>query len=218
MDRDEVWRHVAAERLSLAELLATLSDEDWNHPSLCTGWRVCDVVAHLALGTAVGPLRAGWEFARARGNVHRMIRETAIRRADSRNQSRLVADLRAAAISRRHPAGTSFLDPLSDVLVHGQDIAVPLGLTREAPLEAAAVAATRDYIMGFPFHAQRRLARLRLEATNVTWTVGDGPVVRGPILALLLVITGRPAGLTHLAGDGLADLTARLTAPPRPMG
>jgi uncharacterized protein (TIGR03083 family) len=210
MDRDEAWRHVEAERLSLAELLATLSDEDWHHPSLCVGWRVCDVAAHLVLGTAVGPLRAGWEFARARGSVHRMIRDTAIRRANSRGHSQIVADLRAAAASRRHPPGTSFLDPLSDVLVHGQDIAVPLGLTREAPPEAAAAAATRDYEMGFPFHAQRRLAGLRLEAMDVQWTVGDGPAVRGPILALLLVIAGRPAGLSELAGDGLADLTARL--------
>lgn len=99
--------------------------------------------------------------------------------------------------------------------MHGQDIAIPLGRRRDMPLEAAAVAATRDWTMGFPFYARRRLAGLRLDATDVDWSVGQGAVVEGPIAALLLVLTGRPAGLAALSGDGMADLTSRLCTPRR---
>lgn len=218
MDRDQVARVVAAERLSLADLLATLSAEEWERPSLCVGWRVRDVAAHLSLGTRVGVITGAIELARARGRVNTLIHDSAVRRAGAVEPAQLVADLRAAAASRRHPMGTSYLNPLADVLVHGQDIAVPLGRHREMPLDAAAVAATRDWTMGFPFHARRRLAGLRLAATDVDWAVGDGPIVEGPIAALLLVITGRPAGVSRLGGAGAAELAARLAQPRSPTG
>ncbi len=213
MRRHDVGEIVEAQRRSLAELLDRLDDEEWQLPSLCVGWRVCDVAAHLTLGTDVGVVRGGWELARARGDVNRMIHDTAIRRANERDRMRIVADLRTAASSRRHPPGTSFLDPLADILVHAQDIAVPLGRQWDVPGRAATVAATHDYRKGFPFHARRRFAGLRLEATDVGWVAGDGPAVRGPIAALLLVITGRPAGLAQLTGAGCVELATRLLAP-----
>ncbi len=182
------------------------------HPSLCDGWRVCDVAAHLTLGSRTGPVTATVEFLRARGNVNRIIHDTAVRRADAVDQAQVVADLRACAASRRHPPGTSYLDPFADVFVHGQDIARPLGLRRPMPLEAAVVAANRDWTMGFPFHAQRRLAGLRLRATDADWTVGGGPTVEGPIASLLLVLTGRTASLGELSGDGLPSLLERFPA------
>ena len=36
-----------AERADLADFLATLTREQWESPSLCEGWRVRDVVAHV---------------------------------------------------------------------------------------------------------------------------------------------------------------------------
>jgi uncharacterized protein (TIGR03083 family) len=170
------------------------------------------VAAHLALGAQVGPLTGAIELLRARGNVDRMIHDTAVRHADALRQDGVVADLRAVAASRRRPPGTSPLDPLADVLVHGQDIAVPLGIRRPMPVEAAVVAADRDWSMGFPFHARKRLAGLRLSATDAEWRVGDGPLVEGPISALLLLVTGRPAGLGAVAGDGVPTLRSRFPA------
>ena len=216
MDRDSAWRAVEEQRRSLADLLEGLSAAQWEQPSLCSGWRVADVAAHLTLGAQVGPLTGALEFARARGNINRLIHDTAVRRATALGQDLVIADLRRIAGSRRHPPGTSRLDPLADVLVHGQDIARPLGLDRPMPLEAAAVAATRDWTMGFPFHARRRLSGLRLSATDVGWSVGDGPVVEGPIAPLLLLITGRPAGLDELTGDGVPLLLPRFPAGERP--
>ena len=49
MDRDEVWRAIDAERISLADLLDSLGEREWETPSLCAGWRVRDVAAHLTL-------------------------------------------------------------------------------------------------------------------------------------------------------------------------
>jgi uncharacterized protein (TIGR03083 family) len=216
VDRTDAWRTVEEQRLALSDLLADLTPDQWVLPSLCDGWRVRDVAAHLTLGSRVGPLTGTVEFVRARGNVNRLIHDTAVRRADAVDQARVVADLRASAASRRHPPGTSYLDPFADVLVHGQDIARPLGLPWSMPLGAAVVAATRDWTMGFPFHARRRLRGLRLTATDVDWTVGDGPVVEGPIAALLLVLTGRTASLGELSGDGLPTLRTRFSA--RPVG
>jgi len=210
MDRTSAWRTVEEQRLSLSALLAELTPDQWVQPSLCDGWRVCDVAAHLTLGPRVGPLTATLEFVRARGNVNRLIHDTAVRRADAVDQATVVADLRAYAASRRHPPGTSRLDPFADVLVHGQDIARPLGLHRPIPVEAALVAADRYWTMGFPFHARRRLAGLRLAATDADWTAGDGPTVEGPIAALLLVLTGRAASLDELSGEGLPQLRSRL--------
>lgn len=205
MDRNTAWRTVEEQRLSLADLLAGLTPEQWVHPSLCDRWRVCDVAAHLTLGSRFGPLTATKEFVRARGDVNRLIHDTAVRRADDVTQEQVVADLRESAASRRHPAGTSYLDPFADVLVHGQDIARPLGIRREIPTDAAVIAATRYWTMGFPFHARRRLAGLRITATDADWTVGAGPAVAGPIGSLLLLLTGRTAALEELEGDGLTN-------------
>jgi hypothetical protein len=61
--------------------------------------------------------------------------------------------------------------------------------------------------MGWPRWARRTLRGFRLEATDVEWSVGDGRLVTGPIHALLLLLTARPAALPHLSGDGVAALT-----------
>lgn len=60
--------------------------------------------------------------------------------------------------------------------------------------------------------AKRRVAGLRLRATDAAWTHGDGPEVAGPMIALLLAMAGRPAAISDLTGDGLATLSSRMTA------
>jgi uncharacterized protein (TIGR03083 family) len=109
------------------------------------------------------------------------------------------------------PVVTNYRNILFDILVHGQDIALPLGLRRDMPVEAARAGATRVWTMGWPFWANRRLRGFRLTATDTTWTSGKGADIRGPIDAMLLLLTGRPAALPRLAGDGVPELTARLS-------
>ncbi|WP_233492501.1 maleylpyruvate isomerase family mycothiol-dependent enzyme [Blastococcus sp. TF02A-30] len=208
MDADAVWTTIDRERLELADLLDGLTDEEWERPSLCAGWRVRDVVAHLALAHT-GPARAAVDLARARGSLPRMIHDTAVRHAEL-PPAALVAQIRAMAGSRRTAPGVSHLEPLLDVLVHGQDIALPLGRSRPMPVDAAATAATRVWTMPWPmattFSARRRLRGLRLTATDADWAAGDGEPVEGPIEALLLLLTGRTAALDRLTGAGAARL------------
>lgn len=209
---DAVWATIDHERRDLADLLESLSDAQWDTPSLCAGWRVREVAAHLTLAHT-GPGRAVVEAVRARGSFDAMVRDTALRRAAAPRRE-LVRALRAMVGSRRRAPGLSPLEPLLDVLVHGQDIALPLGLQRTLPLDAAATAATRVWTARWPmsraFDARRRLQGLQLVADDVDWAVGDGPRVEAPVEALLLVLTGRTAAVgERLRGPGADVLAGR---------
>ncbi|WP_405731052.1 maleylpyruvate isomerase family mycothiol-dependent enzyme [Streptomyces sp. NBC_01537] len=214
-NRDEVWQTIDAERLSLADLLDDLTPREWEAPSLCTGWRVRDVAAHLTL-SHIGVATTILAAVRARGNFNRMIRDTALRQAEL-PVDRYAVLLRGMAGSRRTAPGVTYLEPLIDILVHGQDIAVPLTRTRPMPAQAAATAATRVWAIGFPFQARRRLSGLQLSATDHPWSAGQGLRIEGPVSALLLLVTGRcQAALPRLSGPGLPELEARLSRPTVP--
>src|SRR5689334_24297029 len=195
MDRDQVWQAIDDERASLAALLDGLSDQEWETPSLCAGWRVRDVAAHLTLAQ-MGVLPAVVAAVRARGNFNRMIHDTAVRQATLPVRE-YAPRLRAMAGSRRKAPGVSYLEPLIDVLVHGQDIAIPLGRTRPVPAEAAMAAADRVWPDLFPWRAARKLSRFRFAATDCAWTAGEGEPVEGPNAAILLLLTGRRAAVAQ---------------------
>lgn len=210
MDRDQSWQAIEQARLALADLLATLTDEELNHPSLCAGWRVRDVAAHVAMAPQPpGLLTMLVEAVRARGSFHRLNHDLAVRHAD-RQRADLAAELREHASSRRLPAVTNYRNILYDTLVHVQDVAIPLGRQVIMPTSAACAGAERVWTMGWPFWARRRFAGFRLYATDVAWSAGTGPrEVHGPIAALLLLLTGRAAALRHLTGDGVSALVER---------
>jgi uncharacterized protein (TIGR03083 family) len=195
---DEIWAAIHHERTRLADLLATLTGHQWDHPSLCAGWRVRDVAAHVIsssdysiTGMLVAAVRAGGRFNKL---VDRMAREQG-----SRPTAEILARYQHQATSRRRPPGTQPLDPLVDVLVHSQDIAIPLHLDHPMPLEPARLAAAFVYTRGFPFNAQRRHSGVRFQATDIDFAVGHGDTVEGPIHAILLTLTGRTAGRKLLA-------------------
>jgi uncharacterized protein (TIGR03083 family) len=210
VDRDECWRAIAVQRRELADLLDDLTPAEWEHPSLCDRWRVRDVVAHVAM-TPQPP--SPWQLAagavRVRGDFDRLNHDLAVAHAAA-EPAELVAQLRAHADSRRRAVVTTYRNLQFDVLVHAQDVAVPLGRSLPVPPAAARTAIERVWAMGWPFRARRRLDGLRLAAPDVGWADGEGPEVRGPGVALLLLMTGRTAAaLPHLDGPGVARLTAR---------
>src|SRR4051794_20776405 len=132
MDHDEVWRTIDAERESVAAFLDDLSAREWAAPSLCTGWRVRDVAAHLTLAHTTWAAGAR-EIVRARGSFNRMIRDSAVRQAAALPVDAYAPLIRGMVGSRRKAPVITPLEPLIDVLVHGQDMALPLGRTRPAP-------------------------------------------------------------------------------------
>ncbi len=207
MDADTVWRTIDAERAGLADLIEGLSPAEEATPSLCDAWRVGDVAVHLTQAH-MGLRDAAVAAVRARGSFDRMIRDSALR-ARGLPPEECARRLRAMVGSRRMAPFLTPVQPLIDVLVHGQDIAVPLGRSRSMPPAAAAAAAQAVWATSFPFGARRKLAGYRLTADDADLVLGEGATVHGPASAVLLLVTGRTAtALEHLEGDGSRDLAA----------
>ncbi len=206
---DSGWLALEQERLTLADLLAGLSPDQWATASLCARWRVRDVAAHVAMTPTAPtmPTMLG-ALARARGDLWSAGASIAVAHAQ-RPTDEIVAQLRRDAAARSMPVFTTAENLLMDSLVHGQDIAIPLGIPRRMPPAAARAGFDRVWSMGWPFHARRRFAGLRLVATDADLSVGDGAIVEGELSALLLLVTGRTeAALLHLHGPGTTRIPA----------
>lgn len=211
MDQDAVWTVIGSERRSLADLLEGLDPVALATPSLCDAWTVLGVGAHLTLSPLSRPPDVLVAFWRARGSFDRAV-ALATESVLDHPVEQVVHDLRRTSTMRTHPIGTTHREPLIDVLVHGQDIAIPLGLEREMPVQAAVFAARRVWTSIFPFFPQRRLAGLELVADDSDLRVGRGMPVRGRTQDLLLLLTGRYARIDRLTGDGRDALAARVPA------
>jgi uncharacterized protein (TIGR03083 family) len=208
MDKDASWRTVDEHRVVVADLLAGLSENAWTTPSLCEGWTVRDVGAHLSMAATSSMGEVLPWVVRSRGNFDRMIRDSAIDRA-RRPTAQIVADLRGIVGSRHLAPSTFWRDPLLDIVVHAHDIARPLGVRVGVDPEAARTAVEWAWVRRFPFFPGRRLRGLRLVADDVRWSRGHGLELRGPVESLLLVSTGRAAGLAELRGPGLQPARER---------
>ena len=201
MDKDAGWAFIDRHRVLVADILGGLTAEQWTTPSLCQGWTVREVGAHLSLApnTSVAEV-LGW-MVKARGSYSRMIRDSAIDRA-RRPTAEIVADLRGVVGLRKLAPTTTWRDPLLDIVVHAQDIAVPLGVSVAADVDAARTSAEWAWSVRFPQIRFGRLRGLRLVADDADWTRGRGAELHGPVEQLLLLCTGRPAALAHLEGVG----------------
>lgn len=208
MRQDEALAAAQEERLRLCGFLEDLDDADWATPSLCAGWTVRDVVAHLTIPTRATWLGVTIGAIKARGNFDRMAMSQAKSRASRFASTELLGQLRASAYSTRRMPGSDPMDPLIDLLVHGQDIARPLEKVLPTPVSLA-VASLHVVADSTFFGGRKRFAGLRVVATDADWTSGSGPEVHGPAAELLLAATGRVPGLDLLAGSGVTDLRDR---------
>ncbi|WP_329625796.1 maleylpyruvate isomerase family mycothiol-dependent enzyme [Streptomyces sp. NBC_01255] len=196
---------VHAERAALIEDLSHLDDRQWEQPSLCDGWTVHDVVAHLVdtyrttrLGFVVGLARARFDFDRQ--NSVGVARERGTTPQETLERLRRVA-------SRTSTPPAPLDSRLVEEVVHGEDIRRPLGLTRTYPPEAVARSLRLQTRTPASFGGAKELmARVRLTATDADLTVGTGPEASGPVLSLLLAVSGRRVALGDLSGPGVAAL------------
>jgi uncharacterized protein (TIGR03083 family) len=205
MERNRLWAYVHTERAALAEMLAGLTPDEWETESLCLGWRVRDVAAHVISSASITPAQQARALLHGKLDFDRSNLMEGRRRGLAAPDA-ILADYHTYSTSRRRPLGTRAVDPLLDVLVHTQDIAIPLGRVHAMPTEAAATAAQRVWAAPFPFSARTRLAGFHLAATDIPWEAGSGPLVEGPIEALLMLLTGRRAWLNRLSGPGKQSL------------
>lgn len=200
------WSAVEATRLSVVELLASVPEEAWDAPSLCRGWRVRDVAGHLATVPTVTTGQLLRAAPRVGFDVNR-VNTLLARQSGSRPVDRILDDLRTHAGTRGTARALDERNALFDVVVHSQDIALPLGRRMPVDPELAKLGLQRVWEMGWPFRARRRLTGLTLRATDTDWAVGSGPEVTGPALSLLLLLTGRTApAVESLSGRGVAAL------------
>jgi hypothetical protein len=88
-------------------------------------------------------------------------------------------------------AGAVRTDPGRDILVHTQDICVPLGIERAMPVDAAVAVADRVLGLRGPMRLWTPPRDVRLVATDADWAHGDGPVLHAPMQSHLLTLTGR---------------------------
>lgn len=203
--KDDVWSMVHAERAALIDDLAHLDDEQWEKPSLCEGWTVHCVVAHLIdtakttrLGFAAGLVRAGFDFHRQ--NTRGVERERCASPQETLERLRRVA-------SRRSTPPAPLDSRLVEEVVHGEDIRRPLGLTRSYRQEAVARALRLQTRTPASFGGAKELmTRVRLTATDADLSVGAGPEVSGTALSLLLAVSGRRVALNELDGPGVTTL------------
>jgi uncharacterized protein (TIGR03083 family) len=207
MAKTDVWSMIHVERQSLASDLATLSDQQWSTPSLCDEWTVRDVLAHLTATAKITPasffpklVGSGFSFTRMQRKDIQTERGASPQETLSRFQE--VTD------SVKHPPGP--IDTMvGETLVHAEDIRRPLGITHTYPSDAAVRVA--DFYKGSNLivGTKRRIAGLTLRATDTDWTHGTGPEISGPIVSLVMAMTGRKASLEDLNGDGLNALRER---------
>lgn len=194
------------ERADLAEFLATLTPQDWDAPTLCTRWTVKDVVAHVISYEELGPLGLLKRF--AKGRIVRA-NEVGVDEFAALTPQQLLEFLRTHLQPRGLTAGFGGMIALVDGTIHHQDIRRALDRPRDVPPDR--LARILPLVPGNPrLGAGRRIRGLRLRATDVEWTHGDGPEVTGPGEALLLAMTGRPAALADLAGPGVGTLADRV--------
>lgn len=207
MDEPEVWRHIHAERAVLAATLAELPLEDWSHPTLCPGWTVHHVAAHVISTPQIGWSDIVAMSARNLGRGYNSMILREVQRLGAREtRESILADFDKYAASTHHVPTTTSIEPLIDVLVHHQDIVRPLGLARAMPPDAAAVAADRLRRLSFLMGTRRLLRSVRLVATDVEWTRGAGPTISGPMQELLMICSGREPDRSLVTGDGLAEV------------
>lgn len=195
-DTPDVQATVATEYDRLGRILAGQPDEAWDAPSLCAGWRVREVVAHMTMPVRYGPAEFGAELQACGGDFTALSNRIA-ERDGALPTATLLADLRDETMHRWIPPGGDVTGALNHVVVHGLDITVPLGLHRGPD---PAVRSVLDQLASGGVHSYFGvdLTGVRLEATDTDWSYGSGTadgdqvdVISGTEAELVLRLTGR---------------------------
>ncbi len=197
----------AQERADFADFLETLTPRQWDEPSLCDGWRVRDIVAHVISYDELSWRQTFRRFAQGRftqGKVNNVgVAEY------SRDPSELIELFRTHPRPRGLTAAFGGMIGLVDGMIHQQDIRRPLGMPRDIPHDRLRTA-LRLALLAPPIRAFVRARGLTLVATDLDWSRGSRPELRGPGEALLMALAGRGHALGELSGPGQQVLAQRL--------
>lgn len=204
---DTIRDMIAAQRAELAEVLAGLPGPSWDEPTLCAGWRVREVVAHITMPFRFSGRRFALELAKSRGRFNEMADRLARRDAAVLSSAELAEAVRSNTGHPWKPPGGGYAGALAHDLIHGLDITVPLGLARLVPeerLRPVLPASPDDRSVKF-FGTD--LDGIELRATDMDWGLGSGVPLTGAGADLLLVLCGRTLPPGRLSGEPAARFT-----------
>jgi len=219
----QVWEWTRADRVVLADFLSQLSAEELIKKTLCDRWTVSDIAAHLLSMANNSKWQLTWKYLASGLNIDKASKRTIAETHVDLSDSEIVATLRATATAQTTPPGLRPLGVMGELVTHIADIAVALNKTVDIPVE--------HFVVGLEYMQYRRksntrftLSRhgrqpvvncseltegLRLEATDIEWSLDEGELVQGPAALLLLAMTGRRSALEHLTGSGVKVLSNR---------
>jgi uncharacterized protein (TIGR03083 family) len=203
----EIWAVIHDERKALAADLRGRTGEDWATASLCSQWTVRDVLAHMTSTASLTPPTFVAKLAGS-GFKFEKLQESGVAANRGNSPADTMSRFEAVVTSVKHPPGPADTW-LGETIVHAEDIRRPLGIEHRYPTEA--VVQVADFYKGsnLLIGSKRRIAGLTLLATDTEWSHGTGPEVAGPILSLVMAMTGRKEPLDDLTGDGVATLRAQ---------
>ena len=189
-----------AERQRLAALFLDLSPQQWDTPSLCEGWRVREVVAHMTMPFRLSKRQFLSGLCAARGDFNRMADRYAQRTAAEQTPQQLVDCLRDNAEFEWKPPGGGLVGALSHDVIHGLDITTGTGLHRSVPADRLRIVLDAVKPRQIKYFGAE-LDGIRLNATDLDWSYGSGTELRGTAQDLLLVLCGRTLPAGHLTGE-----------------
>lgn len=204
----DVMALARAERSDLADFLSVLSPRQWESPSLCAGWSVREVVAHIVSYEEHGPADLLKRLARTRFRPQRL-NEAALADYRDKGPDELLEFLRDHLEPQGSTARFGGRVGLVDCLIHQQDIRRPLGMPRDVPADRLA-AALPFAVCAPPLRGFWKARGVRLVATDLDWTHGHGPEARGHGEAVLMAMAGRGAAAADLTGPGARILQDRI--------
>ncbi|MHB8289119.1 MAG: maleylpyruvate isomerase family mycothiol-dependent enzyme [Acidimicrobiales bacterium] len=191
---------VAADYLALADLLEGLSPQRWDTPSLCEGWRVREVVAHVTMPARYAQEAFMAELSDCGFDFTTVSNRIAARDAEL-SVAELVGNLRDEALHYWTPPDSGHQDALSHVVIHGLDITVALGEPRRSP--DPTIVAVLDGLTtgGGHAHFGTDIDGRTVQATDIDWSYGSGPPLSATAEDLVLYICGRQIPAGRLQGD-----------------
>lgn len=203
----DIWKIVHQERGALIEDLSRVPAPQWSTESLCPGWDVHDVLAHLVDDAKSTKLSLIGSMIRARFNFDR-VNEIGIAANKHPDPTQTLAEFTLVK-DRTSSAPAPLTTRLVEIIVHGEDIRRPLGLNHSYPIEAVIKALQYQLKTGVSMGGgKERASGLRLVTTDGAFSHGEGQEVGGNALSLLLAVSGRPVGASEFSGDGAKNLIA----------